>query len=140
MESRSRVDLPSHVRPPYDVFVNGVPQVEGTDYRVVGATLLFPRVLAREGKLSFWRWLSMLLGVAGTYREHENVDVTYEIEGPGQDGVCRLTVTHELADMPAVASMTSGDNAFGEMGGGGWPWILSDLKSLLETGEAFPKG
>jgi hypothetical protein len=26
------------------------------------------------------------------------------------------------------------------MGGGGWPWILSDLKSLLETGEAFPKG
>jgi uncharacterized protein YndB with AHSA1/START domain len=66
--------------------------------------------------------------------------LTYEIEGPGQDGVCRLTVTHELADMPAVASMTSGDNAFGEMGGGGWPWILSDLKSLLETGEAFPKG
>jgi hypothetical protein len=20
-------------------------------------------------------------------------------------------------------------------GGGGWPWVLSDLKSLLETGE-----
>jgi uncharacterized protein YndB with AHSA1/START domain len=66
--------------------------------------------------------------------------LTWEIEGPGQDGVCRLTVTHELAGMPSLYAMTSGNNAFGEMGGGGWPWILSDLKSLLETGESFPKG
>ena len=64
----------------------------------------------------------------------------WEIEGPGQDGVCRLTVTHELTGMPSLYAMTSGDNEFGAMGGGGWPWILSDLKSLLETGEAFPKG
>ena len=66
--------------------------------------------------------------------------LTWEIEGPGQDGVCRLTVTHELAGMPSLFAMTSGNNAFGDMGGGGWPWILSDLKTLLETGEAFPKG
>jgi len=66
--------------------------------------------------------------------------LTYEIEGPGQDGVCRLTVVHELAGMPSLYAMTSGDNEFGAMGGGGWPWILSDLKTLLETGEAFPKG
>ena len=66
--------------------------------------------------------------------------LTWEIEGPGQDGVCRLTVTHELDGMPSLFAMTSGDNAVGEMGGGGWPWILSDLKTLLETGEAFPKG
>ena len=66
--------------------------------------------------------------------------LTWEIEGPGQDGVCRLTVVHELAGMPSLYAMTSGDNEFGAMGGGGWPWILSDLKSLLETGEAFPKG
>ena len=63
--------------------------------------------------------------------------VTWEIEA--QDGVCRLTVTHELAGMPSLAAMTSGNNEFGEMGGGGWPWVLSDLKTLLETGEAFPK-
>ena len=81
MESRSRVDLPSHVRPPYEVFLNGVPQVEGADYRVVGSTLLFPRVLAREGKLGFWRWLSMLLGVAGTYRKHEAVTVVFDHRG-----------------------------------------------------------
>ena len=66
--------------------------------------------------------------------------LTYEIEGPGQDGVCRLTVVHELAGMPSLYAMTSGNNEFGAMGGGGWPWILSDLKTLLETGEAFPKG
>jgi uncharacterized protein YndB with AHSA1/START domain len=66
--------------------------------------------------------------------------LTYLIEGPGEDGVCRLTVVHELAGMPSLFAMTSGDNEFGAMGGGGWPWILSDLKTLLETGEAFPKG
>jgi hypothetical protein len=69
------------VRPPYEVYVNGVPQVEGTDYELVGSTILFPRALAREGKLGFWRWLSMLLGVAGTYREHEAVTVVYNHDG-----------------------------------------------------------
>ena len=69
------------MRPPFDVFVNGVPQVAGTDYELVGTTLLFPRVLAREGKLGFWRWLSMLLGVAGTYRKHEAVTVVFDHQG-----------------------------------------------------------
>jgi hypothetical protein len=80
-ENRSRVDLPSHVRPPYEVFVNGVPQTEGSDYQVVGGALVFPRALAREGKLGFWRWLSMLLGVAGTYRKNDTVTVVFEYEG-----------------------------------------------------------
>ena len=79
--NRSRVDLPAHVRPPFEVFVNGVPQAPGTDYELVGSTLLFPRTLAREGKLSFWRWLSMLLGIAGTYRRHEAVTVVYTYDG-----------------------------------------------------------
>jgi uncharacterized protein YndB with AHSA1/START domain len=66
--------------------------------------------------------------------------LTYLIEGPGEDGVCRLTVIHELAGMPSLFAMTSGNNDFGARGGGGWPWILSDLKTLLETGQAFAKG
>ena len=61
--------------------MNGVPQREGTDYEAVGSTLLFPRTLAREGKLGFWRWLSMLLGIAGTYRKHEAVTIVYEHDG-----------------------------------------------------------
>ena len=43
--------------------------------------LIFRRKLAQEGRLGPIRWLSMLLGVAGTYRKHENVDVAYEVEG-----------------------------------------------------------
>jgi hypothetical protein len=77
VETGSRVDLPPNVSPPYEVYVNGVPQTEGTDYEVVGASLVFGRTLAREGKLGFWRWLSMLLGIAGTYRKHDSIDLVY---------------------------------------------------------------
>jgi hypothetical protein len=77
VESRTRVDLPPHVVEPFEVFVNGVPQERGQDFDVVGRTLVFRRTLAREGRLGFWRWLSLFLGVAGTYRKHDNVDVVY---------------------------------------------------------------
>jgi hypothetical protein len=71
------VNLPSHVVEPFEVFVNGVPQERGRDFDVLGRTLVFHRTLAREGRLGFWRWLSLFLGVAGTYRKHDNVDVVY---------------------------------------------------------------
>jgi uncharacterized protein YndB with AHSA1/START domain len=60
--------------------------------------------------------------------------LTYELK-PGADGTCRLTLTHELSGAPHTAHMVSGalDDQDGE-GGGGWSWVLSDLKSLLETG------
>jgi len=77
VESRSRVDLPPYVKPPYEVFVNGVPQTEGVDFDAIGTSLIFRRTLAREGKLGFWRWLSMFLGVAGTYRKNDTVSVVY---------------------------------------------------------------
>ena len=35
----------------------------------------------QEGRLGFWRWASMWLGIAGTYRKHETVDVVYERDG-----------------------------------------------------------
>jgi hypothetical protein len=69
------------VRPPLRVFVNGVEQHEGEDYRRTGDFLMFRRSLAQEGNLGFWRWLSMFLGIAGTYRKHETVDVQYEVDG-----------------------------------------------------------
>lgn len=59
--------------------------------------------------------------------------LTYEIE-PQPDGTCKLTVTHELEGAPTVARIVSGK---GGPAGGGTPWILSDLKTLLETGRAF---
>ena len=57
--------------------------------------------------------------------------LTWEIE-PTQSGFCRLTVTHELEGAPIMAGMVGGK--FSEMGTGGWTWILSDLKTVLETG------
>ena len=81
MEPRSQVELPDHVTGPFEVFVNGVPQTEGSDYDRVGQMLVFRRELAEEGKLGFWRWLSIFLGVAGTYRKNDTVDVVYTSNG-----------------------------------------------------------
>ena len=78
---RTRVKLPPGVRDPFEVFVNGVPQQPGVDFRREGDELVFQRSLAREGKLGFWRWASMFLGVAGTYRQNDSVDVVYERDG-----------------------------------------------------------
>ena len=79
--TRTRIDLPSHVQRPFEVFVNGVPQKEGEDFDVVGAALLFNRPLVREGDLGFWRWARMALGIAGTYRKNDLVDVVYTYAG-----------------------------------------------------------
>lgn len=81
MEPRSQVDLPDDVGPTFDVFVNGIQKQPGLDFEVVGRTLVFHEELAQEGRLGFWRWLSLFLGVAGTYRRHDTVDVVYDREG-----------------------------------------------------------
>ena len=62
--------------------------------------------------------------------------LTYEIE-EGKDGVTSLTVTHDLTGAPNTAAMVGGTvpNA-----GGGWAEVLSDLKSLLETGRSLYEG
>jgi uncharacterized protein YndB with AHSA1/START domain len=58
--------------------------------------------------------------------------LTYEIE-PGQYGT-KLTVIHELEGAPKLAAMVGGK--LEDTGaGGGWAWVLSDLKSVLETGK-----
>jgi len=79
--TRTRVDLPPGVAEPFEVFVNGVPQEEGRDFERHGGSLLFARSLAREGRLGPFRWLSMLLGIAGTYRQNDSVDVVYDRGG-----------------------------------------------------------
>jgi uncharacterized protein YndB with AHSA1/START domain len=58
--------------------------------------------------------------------------LTYEIE-PGEYGT-KLTVIHELEGAPRLAALVDGQLE-SEGAGGGWAWVLSDLKSLLETGE-----
>jgi hypothetical protein len=77
----TRVHLPTDVVRPFHVFVNGVQQEEGTDFKVDGRTLVFERALKSEGQLGFWRWLSMSIGIAGTYRQNDSVDVAYQRGG-----------------------------------------------------------
>ena len=78
---RTRVRLPADVVRPFQVFVNGVQQEEGADFQVEGRTLVFERELKSEGQLGFWRWLSMSVGIAGTYRQNDSVDVAYQRSG-----------------------------------------------------------
>jgi hypothetical protein len=79
--ARTRVKLPADVGPSFEVFINGVPQQPGKDFRREGGDLVFSRGLAREGRLGFWRWLSIFLGIAGTYRANDVVDIVYERGG-----------------------------------------------------------
>jgi hypothetical protein len=78
---QTRVQLPQAVGERFEVFVNGVAQQPGRDFRREGNDLVFERRLAREGRLGFWRWTSLFLGVAGTYRQNDSVDVVYELAG-----------------------------------------------------------
>ena len=81
MSERTRVQLPAGLGDEYEVFLNGVRQEPGRDFRREGDELVFERQLASEGRLGFWRWLSLFLGVAGTYRQNDSVDVIYQAAG-----------------------------------------------------------
>jgi hypothetical protein len=76
-----RVRLPARAEPPITIYINGVAQSEGEDYRIEGSQVVFNRPIVKEGKLGAIRWLSMLIGVVGSYRKHETVDVEYRAGG-----------------------------------------------------------
>lgn len=67
--------------------------------------------------------------------------VTWELtEYPGAEGaggpLTRVVLTHDVTQAPALAPEVAGGDDPGR-GGGGWPWSLSGLKTLLETGQAL---
>ena len=68
-----------------------------------------------------------------TTAEEPFTRLTQEIAQIDAD-TCSLTVTHECEDAPATLAMVSGAHEESG-GGGGHTWELSDLKTLLETGE-----
>ena len=78
---QTRVRLPGDVVRPFEVFVNGVLQHEGADYIVRDGYLLFERPMKEEGKLGLIRWASITLGIAGTYKQNDSVDIAYERDG-----------------------------------------------------------
>jgi uncharacterized protein YndB with AHSA1/START domain len=105
------------VAPP-DAVAMGMPEVVA-DGEVVEADP--PRRLVQT-----WRFLYEPLLSEGFTR------LTWDIE-EDDGGVTRLTITHELENAPMTAEQVASVARIFE-GGGGWTMILSDLKSLLETG------
>lgn len=79
-DPRWRVPLPRGAEPPYRVFLNGVPQTEGSDYEVVGGELQFAKPLEKE-RLGLGRWTAMFLGLFGSYGKNDTVDVQYRLAG-----------------------------------------------------------
>jgi len=75
-----RVKLPSGAEAPYVVFINGVEQREGDDYRVAAGEIVFTREIVKE-KVGTGRWLAMYLGLFGTYRKNETIDLQFARKG-----------------------------------------------------------
>lgn len=71
-----RVKLPAGAEAPYVVFVNGVQQSEGEDYEVRAGEIVFTREIVKE-KVGTGRWLAMYLGLFGTYRKNETIDLQF---------------------------------------------------------------
>lgn len=59
--------------------------------------------------------------------ETKHSRLTFDIEHH-IDGLVRLTVTHDELDAQMLAGIS-----------GGWPMVLSNLKTLLETGRVLPR-
>jgi hypothetical protein len=75
-----RVKLPRGAEPPFTVFINGIEQREGADYAIAGGEIVFSRPIVKE-KVGAGRWLAMYLGLFGTYRKNEAVDLQFKREG-----------------------------------------------------------
>jgi hypothetical protein len=77
---RWRVPLPKGAGPPFQVYVNGVPQREGHDFELVEHELRFFRSLEKE-RIGMGRWAAMFLGLFGSYGRNDSVDVQYRVGG-----------------------------------------------------------
>ena len=75
-----RVRLPRGAEPPIRVYVNGVEQVEGEDFEVRAGEIVFAAPIVKE-KVGTGRWMAMYLGLFGTYRKNETVDIEYRLGG-----------------------------------------------------------
>ena len=80
---RTIVRLPGDVTRPFEVFVNGVPQMEGADFEVMGGVLLFEGTCGRGPSSDSGGGLRIFVGMAGTYRQNDSVDIAYTVGGSG---------------------------------------------------------
>ncbi len=92
VEVGRRVRLPRGAQPPIHVYINGIEQTEGSDYDLEGSDIVFREPIVKEGKVSGLRWLSMAIGLFGSYRKNETVDASYTLQGK----------VHHVTDLPVV--------------------------------------
>lgn len=78
-----RVRLPQGATDPIRVYIDGVEQARGVDYEVAGGEVVFNRPIIKE-TMTAGRWMAMYLGLFGTYRKDETVDVEYTVGGATQ--------------------------------------------------------
>ena len=76
-----RARLPAGAQPPFVVYINGVVQKEGSDYEVRAGEIVFNRQILKEDKVGIGRWIAMYMGIFGTYRKNETVDIEYRRSG-----------------------------------------------------------
>jgi hypothetical protein len=74
-----RVMLPAGAEPPFTVFINGIEQGKET-YRIEDREIVFSRPIVKE-KVGTGRWLAMYLGLFGTYRKNETIDLQFNRNG-----------------------------------------------------------
>jgi hypothetical protein len=74
------VPLPRGAEPPYEVWVNGIPQQEGSDYEIREGGLVFSKPLEKE-RIGLARWTAIFLGLFGSYGKNDSVDVRYSLHG-----------------------------------------------------------
>jgi hypothetical protein len=86
-----RVKIPAGAEAPYTVYVNGIEQTEGEDFNIEDRELVFTRPIVKE-EMGTSRWLAMYLGLWGTYRKDEKVDIQFQRNGK----------TELVADLPVV--------------------------------------
>lgn len=80
----SKVDLPAGASGPFEVYVNSVTQTEGVDFEIEDGSIYFFRPIRKEAKLGFWRWLILFIGIAGSYKQNDSVDVGATVDGARQ--------------------------------------------------------
>ena len=76
----NRVKLPAAAEPPFTVFINGVEQSLGADYNIESGEIVFTRPIIKE-KVGAGSWLAMYLGLFGTYRRNDTIDLEFNRDG-----------------------------------------------------------
>lgn len=74
-----RVKLPAGAEAPFTVFINGIEQ-DKESYRIEAGEIVFDRPIVKE-KIGTGRWLAMYLGLFGTYRKDETIDLQFSKGG-----------------------------------------------------------